>query len=154
MTCARTSLAPPTSGVKRKRARGQTLRHRFRLRGTQFADPIIKAKRKYRCRARRAREGRLIDHHYFIDAMCADHGFTRARFLIGWLTFRAQKIPIEHVVNEGGLSRAGNAGDACEDAEWKIDVDVLEVVLARAANPDRRCRPSARFRHRNGFLTV
>ena len=83
MTCARTSLAPPTSRVKRKRARSQTLRHRFRLRGKQFADPIIKAQIKNRCRARRAREGCLIDHHHFIDAMRADHRLARARFLIG-----------------------------------------------------------------------
>ena len=39
-TGARTALASTAAGVKRKRARGQALRHRFRLRGEQFADAI------------------------------------------------------------------------------------------------------------------
>ena len=53
------------------------------------------------------------------------------------LAFRAQKISIKHIVNQGGFAGTGNAGDAGENAERNIDIDVLEIVLARAGDLDR-----------------
>ena len=41
---------------------------------------------------------------------------------------------VEDVVEERALARAGNAGDAGEDAEGDADVDVLEVVLVGVAD--------------------
>src|SRR5215208_6712671 len=40
VTCTRATFATPVTGVKLKCACGQSLRHRLRLRGEQFADLI------------------------------------------------------------------------------------------------------------------
>ena len=92
--------------------------------------------------ARRARERRLIDHHHLVDLVRADRASCRRRALprsAGLL--RARRFPIEHVVHERALARAGNAGDAGEDAERKLDIDFAQVVLARAF--DARCSRAA-----------
>ena len=45
---------------------------------------------------------------------------------------------VEDLVDQGRLARAGDAGDAAEDAERDVDVDPLEVVLAGAADDAAR----------------
>ena len=45
---ARTALAAAAAGIERERARGKTLRHRFRLCGEKFADAIVKSEIKNR----------------------------------------------------------------------------------------------------------
>ena len=60
-----------------------------------------------------------------------------ARFLLARLAFRLQEIPVEDVVDERRFAGTGNAGDAGENAERNVDVDVLEIVLARAGDLDR-----------------
>ena len=153
-TGAGAALATAAAGVERERARGQSLRHRFRLRGEKFADAIVKTEIKNRRGTRRARERRLIDHHDVANAMRARDRFARAGFLIGRFAFGAQKIPIKHVVNERRFTGTGNAGHARENAERKIDIDVLQVVFARAGDLDRRCRSSPLFRNRNRFAAA
>ena len=59
------------------------------------------------------------------------------RLVIRRLSFATQQIPVEHVVDQRGFARTRNAGDACENSERKIDVDVLQVVLSRANDLDR-----------------
>ena len=57
---------------------------------------------------------------------------------------------VQQVVDQRALARARDAGDADELAERDLDVDVLQIVLARALDADRvpRARPSAlRQRH-------
>ena len=39
-------------------------------------------------------------------------------------------------MDQRGLSGTRDAGDTCENAQRKIDVDVLEVVLSRADDLD------------------
>ena len=75
-------------------------------------------------------------------------------FLISRLALRAKQIPIKDVVNQGRFAGTGNAGDAGENAERKIDIDILQIVLARAGDLDRRSRFAARFRNRNRFFAV
>ena len=75
-------------------------------------------------------------------------------FLIGRLSFGDEQIPIKHVVNQRRFAGAGNAGHAGENAERKIDIDILEVVFARAGDLDRRCRSSALFWNRNRFASA
>ncbi len=89
-TRARTSFAAAAAGVERERARGQSLRHRFRLRGEQFTHSIVKAQIENRRRTRRARERRLIDHHYLADAMRAGDRLACAGFLIGGVALGAK----------------------------------------------------------------
>ena len=67
----------------------------------------------------------MIDHYHFGDPMGSGNRFTRARLLIGGLSLRDEQIPIKHIVNKGGFSGTGNAGDACEHAERKIEIDVF-----------------------------
>src|SRR4030095_5682681 len=74
-------------------------------------------------------------------------------FLIGRLPLRDQQIPIEDVVSQRRFPRTRNAGYACENAQWKIDVDALQIMLSRANDPDGPPRFSARARNRNGFFS-
>ena len=64
-------------------------------------------------------------------------------FLTTRLSLRNEQIPEQDVVDESGFSGAGNTGDTCEYAQWKIDLDVLEIVLSRSGDPDRRARFSS-----------
>ena len=88
---AATTLATAAAGVEGERARGQALRHRFRQSGEKLAHAIVEAEVKDRSRTRGARELRLIDHHDVADAMRAGDRFAGAGFLLGRLTFRAQR---------------------------------------------------------------
>ena len=47
-TGAATTFATSAAGIKRERARGQALQHRFGLRGKKFADAIVKTEIKDR----------------------------------------------------------------------------------------------------------
>ena len=58
------------------------------------------------------------------------------RLAIRRLSLRDHQIPVEHVVDQCGLSRPRNAGDTCENSKRKVDVDVLQVVLSRADDFD------------------
>ena len=134
---AATALATAAAGVERERARGQSLRHRFRLGGEQFADAIVKPEIKNRRRARGARKLRLIDHHHFADPVRARDRFARAGLLVARLPFRLEQVPIKDVVDQSGFAGTRNAGDAVENSERNFDVEILEVVLSRAGDPDR-----------------
>ena len=150
-TGAATTFAAAAAGIEGERARGQSLRHRFRLRGEKFAHAIVEAEIKNRRRARRARERRLIDHHDVADAMRAGHALACARFLVARFAARAQQIPIKNVVNQRRFAGTGNAGHAGENAEWNFDIDFLEIVFARAGDLDRRGKFPARFRNRESI---
>src|SRR5262245_12010740 len=71
VTCARATFATSVTGVKRKGACGQALRHRLRLRGEQFADLIKQTKIKNRSGTRGTGERRLIYHHHVSDSVRA-----------------------------------------------------------------------------------
>ena len=62
----------------------------------------------------------------------------RAR-LVGRAVQLARQRAIEDLVDQRRLARAADAGDGDQHAERNLDVDVLEVVLARAFDDDR-CR--------------
>ena len=68
--------------------------------------------------------------------MRAGHGLARARLVLTDLTFGPQKIPIQHILNQGRFSRTGNPGDAGKNAKRNFDVDVFQVVLGRAGDLD------------------
>ena len=53
-------------------------------------------------------------------------------------------LGIDGVEGEGGLARAGKAGDDGQRLARDIDVDVLEIVLFGAAHGDRPVRPEVR----------
>ena len=70
--------------------------------------------------------------------MRAGDRFAGARLLLGRLAFGLQQIPIKDVVDERRFAGTGNAGDAGENAERDFDIDVLQIVFARAGDLDRR----------------
>ena len=104
------------AGVERESAGGQALRHRFGLRGEKLAHPVVEAEIKNRSRTRGAGERRLVDHDDFVDAMRAGDGFARARFLVGGLSLGQEQMAVEHIVNQGRLARARDAGHAGKHA--------------------------------------
>ena len=56
------------------------------------------------------------------------------------LDVAALALGVERVEDERGLARARGAGDDDQLARREVDVEVLEVVLARAADADRVAR--------------
>ena len=50
----------------------------------------------------------------------------------------------EDVVDQRAFARAGNAGDADEQAERDLDVDVLQIVVRGAADDERLPSPARR----------
>jgi hypothetical protein len=46
-------------------------------------------------------------------------------------------LGIDRVEGERGFARAGQAGDDHQPVAWDIHVDILQIVLAGAANRDR-----------------
>src|SRR5450432_397601 len=109
------TLTPAAARVEGKSAGCQALRHRFRQRGEKLAHTIVNSEVKNRRRPRRAREWRLIDHYDFTDAMRAGDALAGAGF-VSRESACAQQISVEHLMNEGRFSRAGNAGHAGENA--------------------------------------
>ena len=55
-------------------------------------------------------------------------------FLLARLPFCLKKIPIKDLVDQRRFSGPGNAGHAGENAERNLDVEILEIVLARAGD--------------------
>ena len=129
---AATALATAAAGVERERACGQPLRHRFRLGGEKLANAIVEPQVENRRRARGARQHRLIHHHDVADAMGAGHRFARARFLLGRRAFGLKQVSIKDLVNERRLPGSGNAGDAVENPQRNLDIEILEIMLPRA----------------------
>ena len=56
--------------------------------------------------------------------------------LVAGLVERLRERLVEDVVDERRLARAADAGDRGQHAERNLDVDVLQVVLARAADDE------------------
>ncbi len=60
------------------------------------------------------------------------------------------QIRVQNVINQRGFAGAGHAGDADKAAQRNIHIQVLEVVLRGAANPEEVSAAGApRVRDRN-----
>ena len=127
------------------------MRLRFRQGREKFAYAIIKPKIQDRGRTRGARQWRLIDHDDFVESMCAGHCPARARLVFACLALRPQKISIQHILDQGRFSRAGNARNGGKNSEWNFDIDVLQVVLSRAGDFDNGGKLPPRFWNRDGL---
>ena len=68
--------------------------------------------------------------------MCAGQRSARTWLVLADLALGAQKIPIQHILNQGRFSRTGNASNAGENTKRNFDVDVFQVVLGRAGDLD------------------
>ena len=109
------ALATSAAGVKGKRARSQSLRHRFRQRGEKFAHPIVNPEIKDRGRTRGAGERRLIDHYDLAHAMRPGHALAGAGFFAA-RSACSEEILVKDFVDEGRFARAGDTGHTGENA--------------------------------------
>ena len=86
-------------------------------------------------RARSAADGRLVDANDLVDQLRSGDGFVRAG-----LFARTIKLPgegaVQNVIHQSRFAGAGNAGHHRHHAERKNDVEILEVVRARAEDGD------------------
>ena len=82
-------------------------------------------------RARRAPDRRLVDVDHLVEELDALDLVVGAGEQAG-LVQAARQRRIQRVQDQGRLAAAGHAGDAGEGAERDRDLDVLQVVLARA----------------------
>src|SRR2546421_8324023 len=76
------------------------------------------------------------------------------RLVFARLSFRLKQMSIKHLMNESRLAGARDAGDTIENAERDFDIDILEIVLARAGDSDRGRRFAARLGDRDRFTTT
>src|SRR5262249_58245120 len=102
-----------------------------------------------RIRSGRPADRRLVHEHGVSDELDAFELAEGADALVP-RTLRALDRRVEHVVHERRLARAADAGDDAERVERNGDLDVLEVVLARAGQLDLLAGPAPpRRRNRN-----
>ena len=128
-------LAAPALHVEREAARLEAARLRLGHHREQIADEREQPGVGGRIRSRRAPDRRLIDLDHLVDELDALDAVVRAGLVAGPVE-RARERLVEDVVDERGLARPADAGDRRQHAERDPHVDVLQVVLARAADDD------------------
>ena len=89
-----------------------------------------------RVRPRRAADRRLVDVDHLVDVLACRRRSVAPRDGLGPVELVGER-PQQDVVDEGRLPRAGHPGHRDEAAERERDVDVAQVVLARAPDHDR-----------------
>ncbi len=154
LALALTRFAAAAGDVEREMARAQAARPRILGRGEQLTDRIERLQIRDGIRPRRAPDRRLIDQHGVGDVLGAFEIVEDADALVP-PALGALDGGVEHVVDERRLARPADAGHHGQRVERDADVDVLQVVFARADQLDLLpgSAPS-RGRHRNReFLT-
>ncbi len=75
---------------------------------------------------------------------CAGEGLVRAGFFARAVEIFGERA-VENVVDEGAFAAAADAGDDGHDAERNADVDVLQIVFARAGDGEPLAGERARL---------
>ena len=83
-------------------------------------------------RAGGAADGALVDAHHLVQMLQALQMVEPAGPEPRPVELDGQGL-IENLVDQGGLAGAGHAGDAGEGAQGDLHVDILQIVLGRAA---------------------
>src|ERR1019366_627454 len=126
------------AGIETKRARRITALLRHRLRGEKFADRIERADVAGRVRARGPSHGRLVHHHDVFDSLMTDNCPMPSRRFLGLVLEFAQRV-VENILDKRRFPRTADARDADQSIEGYLDIDVLQVVLARTQNLQAWC---------------
>ena len=126
-------LAAPALDVEREPAGLVAADLRLLGGGEQRADLVEHARVGGRVRAGRAPDRRLVDVDDLVDVLGALDLLVAARHLAGPVDLLHQRR-VQDVVDQRALAAAADAGDRDEAPERDLDVDVLQVVLARAAH--------------------
>ena len=149
-------LAPPAFHVEREAARPESAGPRVGHHREQIADEREQPGIGRRVRARRSSDRRLIDLDDLVDELDAVDAIVGAGLVAGAIERFRQRL-VQDVVDERRLAGSAHAGDRREEAERQADVDVLQVVRARAADDNfaLQRRPAAsrdRDRSRTGQI--
>ena len=126
-------FAPAAFDVEREPARSIPTGPRGGQHCEQLADKGEQSRVGRGVRARCAPNRRLVDLDHLVheigtvDATMGPGGLRRP------IEIPCQR-PIQDVVDEGRFPRTADPGNGSQHAEWNSDVDVLEIVRARAAD--------------------
>ncbi len=146
LAVAAADLAAAAFDVEAEAARLVAARPRLLGLGEELADVVEDAGVGGRVGARRAADRRLVDVDDLVDLAEPVDAVVRARAQLRLMQAVGDRV-VQGLVDQGRLARAGDAGDAAEDAERDRHVDLLEVVFAGAADEQRAARLAALGRH-------
>src|SRR5262249_39449633 len=127
------SFAATARHVEAEMRRVEAARLGLASRSEEIANRVVDFDVSHRVRARRAAYRRLIDQNDVIQILRAVDLAERAD-RSGPLAPLFLDSGIYDIVHQGRLARAGNPCNANHHPERKLDVDALEVVLARTAH--------------------
>ena len=145
LAVAAADLAAAALDVEAEAARFVAARPRLLGLGEELADVVEDAGVGGRVGARRAPDRRLVDVDDLVDLAEPVDAVVGARTQLRLVQAVGDRV-VQGLVDQGRLARAGDAGDAAEDAERHGDVDALEVVFAGAANQQRAVRAAPLLR--------
>ena len=101
--------------------------------GEERADQVQGPRERGRIGTGRLTQGLLIDADHLVDLLDAEDGIVGAGKGLGTVQ-RAGERGVEHVFHQRTLAAAAGTGDDGKRAQRDLDVDVLEVVVAGAAD--------------------
>ena len=127
------SFAPPAVDVETESARLVAAAFRLAHLGEEAADLVQQLDVGGRIAARRATDGRLVDGDHLVEVLQPFDRFMHARLAQPEVQIATQGLD-QDVANQRTLARAGNAGHTNERPQGDLDVDLLEIVLLRAAD--------------------
>ncbi len=139
---ARAGGAAARARVEAEGAGGITPLARQGLGGERLADGVEGAHVAHRVGARGLADGGLVHQLYGGEVLVPTHGAVAARGLQRPAVELAQGV-VQHVLHQGGLTRAADARDAYQPIEGDAHVDALQVVLGSAQNLQVRRRQRA-----------
>jgi len=129
-------LAAPALDVEAEAPRRVTANLALRQLREKLADGIEHLGVGAGIAARRASDRRLVDVDHLVDVLQPFDARVGTRPVLRSVDHLGQPL-VEHLDHQRGLARPADAGDHDELAQRHRHVDVLEVVLARAADDDR-----------------
>ncbi len=137
-------LAPPSPHVKAEASR--PVPPGFGLGGlcVKSADVVKEAGVSGRVGTRGAANWRLVDVYYFVYELDPFDAVVAAGLGPGPGHFLGQAL-VQHLVDQGALARAGNAGDADKLIQGEVDIQGLEVVFPGPPDGDNLAAAGSSF---------
>ena len=131
-------LAAPARDVEREVSGGVSALLRFARGGEQPANYVEGFDVRHGVGARRAPDGRLVDHDGARDSLRALDFSARRRRSRGEISFGidcrfglVHERPVKHVVDQRRFSRSRDARDGHHHAQGNFHIEVLQVMRAR-----------------------
>ena len=122
--------------------------------GEEFADWREEADVGGRVRTRRATDWALVDLDHLVDLIQARDAVVRPRSIFRAVQPARERL-LQNVGDEGALATPGDAGDCNEFAERKRDVELAQIMLARALDRNRLATPlTASLRNCHGTVAT